>query len=145
MVEIVSLLHASLLVADVDRARAFYEGVLGLNPNPARPAMSFDGVWYDIGGAQIHLIRQPNPDPLVGRPQHGGRDRHTALGVKDWEGMRAKLDAAELAYTLSQSGRKALFVRDPDGNALELVSLDGGSIRPSPPAGPGWPGGGDER
>lgn len=124
MAEIVSLLHASLLVADVARARAFYEGVLGLAPSPDRPAMSFDGVWYDLGGAQIHLICQPNPDPVTGRPEHGGRDRHTALGVKDWEGMRARLDAAGLAYTLSRSGRRALFVRDPDGNALELVSLD---------------------
>jgi len=124
MSEIVSLLHASLLVADVARARAFYEGVLGLVPSPSRPAMSFDGVWYDVGGAQIHLICQPNPDPVTGRPEHGGRDRHTALGVKDWEAQRERLDAAGLAYTLSKSGRRALFVRDPDGNALELVSLD---------------------
>lgn len=124
MPEIVSLLHASLLVANVDRARAFYEGVLGLVPSPARPVMGFEGVWYDLGGAQIHLICQPNPDPVSGRPEHGGRDRHTALGVRDWAGLRARLDTAGLAYTLSRSGRRALFVRDPDGNALELVSLD---------------------
>lgn len=122
--EIVSLLHASLLVSDVDRSRSFYEGVLGLVPSPSRLEMSFDGVWYDLGGAQIHLISQPNPDPVTGRPGHGGRDRHTALGVKGWSALRARLDAAGLAYTLSQSGRRALFVRDPDGNALELVSLD---------------------
>ncbi|MEW5770033.1 MAG: VOC family protein [Pseudomonadota bacterium] len=124
MSEIVSLLHASLLIDDLARARAFYEGVLGLRPDPARPAMSFDGVWYGIGAAQIHLIRQPNPDPVTGRPAHGGRDRHTALGVKGWAVLRQRLDAAGIAYTLSQSGRAALFVRDPDGNALELVSLD---------------------
>lgn len=124
MPEVVALLHVSVLVADVARSRVFYEGVLGLSPSPSRPEMNFDGVWYDIGGAQIHLICQPNPDPVTGRPEHGGRDRHTALGVKDWEGLRQKLDAAGLAYTLSKSGRKALFVRDPDGNTLELVALD---------------------
>lgn len=91
MSEIVSLLHASLLVADVARARDFYEGVLGLVPSPARPVMGFEGVWYDIDQAQIHLICQPNPDPVAGRPAHGGRDRHTALGVKDWAGLRARL------------------------------------------------------
>ena len=122
--EITALLHASLLVEDLARARAFYEDLLGLSPNPARPEMSFAGVWYDVGAAQIHLIRQPNPDPVSGRPQHGGRDRHTALGVRNWEALRQRLDAAGLAYTLSQSGRRALFVRDPDGNALELVALD---------------------
>jgi glyoxylase I family protein len=121
---IVSLLHASLLVSDLDRARAFYEGVLGLTPSLGRPQMSFAGVWYDLGPAQIHLIGQPNPDPVAGRPAHGGRDRHTTLGVTGWEALRRKLDVAGLPYTLSQSGRRALFVRDPDGNALELVSLD---------------------
>lgn len=122
MPELVSLLHASLLVSDLARARAFYEGVLGLAPNPARPALDFPGVWYDVGAGQIHLINLPNPDPVRGRPEHGGRDRHTALGVRDFATLRARLDAAGLSYTLSRSGRAALFVRDPDGNALELVA-----------------------
>lgn len=123
MSELVSLLHASLLVTDLARARAFYEGVLGLKPNPARPDMSFAGVWYDVGAGQIHLINLPNPDPVTGRPEHGGRDRHTTLGVTDFATMQTRLDTAGLAYTLSRSGRAALFVRDPDGNALELVEV----------------------
>lgn len=121
MHEIVNLLHASLLVADLTRAREFYEGVLGLKPSSARPEMSFAGIWYDIGTAQIHLICLPNPDPVEQRPPHGGRDRHTALSVRGWNALHEKLDATGLTYTLSQSGRRALFVRDPDGNALELV------------------------
>ncbi len=124
MFEIVNLLHASLLVADLAAARRFYEGVLELKPSPTRPQMSFDGIWYDIGSAQIHLICLPSPDPSDGRPAHGGRDRHTALGVRDLDALRVRLDAAGLTYSLSQSGRRALFVRDPDGNALELVALD---------------------
>ncbi len=121
MIKASRLLHVSLLVADLDRARAFYEGVLALEPSPARPAMSFDGTWYDLGAAQIHLICLPNPDPVEGRPAHGGRDRHTALAVTGWEELKNKLDAEGIAYTLSRSGRRALFLRDPDGNALELV------------------------
>lgn len=85
--------------------------------------MRFDGVWYQVGAAQIHLLHLPNPDPVAGRPEHGGHDRHTALGVADWEAMRARLDAAGISYTLSLSGRHALFVRDPDGNALELIAV----------------------
>jgi glyoxylase I family protein len=123
MADIVSLLHASILVADLARARAFYESVLGLVPSADRPDMSFPGVWYDVGQGQIHLINLPNPDPMEGRPAHGGRDRHTALGVAGWEAFRAKLDEAGVPYTLSRSGRRALFVRDPDGNALELVEV----------------------
>lgn len=29
----------------------------------------------------IHLMELPNPDPLEGRPQHGGRDRHFCVGA----------------------------------------------------------------
>ena len=62
MPEISGFLHASLLVSDLARARAFYENVLGLIPSSARPVMSFDGVWYEIGAQQIHLLALPNPD-----------------------------------------------------------------------------------
>lgn len=118
------LLHASLLVSDLDRARAFYEGLLGLAPSPQRPEMSFAGVWYDVGDSQIHLLALPNPDPLTGRPEHGGRDRHTAFAVSGWAALRQALDEADIPYSLSRSGRRALFVRDPDGNALELIEAD---------------------
>lgn len=121
MIRITELLHASLLVADLAEARAFYEGVLGLTPDASRPALGFEGVWYALGTGAIHLINLPNPDPTSGRPEHGGRDRHVALGVSGWAELRARLDAQGLPYTLSRSGRPALFVRDPDGNTLELI------------------------
>ncbi len=121
MPEISGFLHASLLVSDLARARAFYENVLGLIPSSARPEMSFDGVWYEIGAQQVHLLELPNPDPVAGRPAHGGRDRHIALAVNHLTGLKQVLDQAGVAYTLSSSGRPALFCRDPDGNAIELI------------------------
>lgn len=123
MIKVTRLLHASLLVADLERARAFYEGMLGLSPSPARPEMSFPGVWYDVGEAQIHLLCLPNPEKGLVRPEHGGRDRHVALGVDSVEELAEKLNLAGIPYTRSQSGRAALFCRDPDGNALEFIEL----------------------
>ena len=123
MPKITDLLHVSILVSDLERTRAFYEGMLGLTPSAKRPQMTFDGVWYDIGPAQIHVLVLPNPDENSTRPEHGGRDRHIALGVADWESVRLLLDQAGVAYTLSRSGRRALFCRDPDGNALELIEV----------------------
>lgn len=115
------LLHASLLVDDLARARAFYEGVLELSANPQRPEMNFSGVWYDIGACQIHLMCLPNPEKGLARPEHGGHDRHVALAVSDISILKTRLDNAGVAYNTSQSGRAALFCRDPDGNALEFV------------------------
>ncbi|MDO8926428.1 MAG: VOC family protein [Sideroxyarcus sp.] len=114
--------HATFLSSDLPRSRAFYEGVLGLQLALNRPQMSFDGVWYDIAlNQQIHLMLLPDPAAGVHRPAHGGRDRHVALAVNDLSQLRARLDAASVAYTQSQSGRNALFCRDPDGNALEFI------------------------
>lgn len=115
------VLHISVLVSDLGRALEFYEGVLGLRRSDARPEMDFAGAWLGVGAQDIHLLVLPNPDPVEGRPEHGGRDRHVALAVASLEPVRAALDAAAVRYTLSRSGRRALFCRDPDGNALELV------------------------
>lgn len=115
--------HVSFLTADLAKARAFYEDVLGLQLNMGRPAMSFDGVWYDAGGSQqIHLMVLPDVEAGFERPQHGGRDRHVALRVENIAQLAARLDQAGIAYTLSQSGRGALFCRDPDQNALEFIA-----------------------
>lgn len=120
-----SLHHASLLVADLAAARAFYEGVLGLHPSDTRPPMRFEGVWYELGAQQIHLLALPNPDAGVQRPEHGGRDRHTAVLVNDLDALIVRLDETGIPYTHSHSGRRALFCRDPDGNALEFIESMG--------------------
>ncbi len=119
--KVTEFLHSSLIVSDLDKSRAFYEGVLQLVPSSGRPEMAFDGVWYEIGAQQIHLLVLSNPDPVTGRPEHGGRDRHIALSVDDLGQAKHALDQAGISYTMSRSGRPALFCRDPDGNALELV------------------------
>ena len=115
------LLHVSMVVADLERALEFYEGVLGLRASDARPELGFAGAWFDVGAQQIHLLVLPNPDPVQARPEHGGRDRHVALAVSSLEPVRRALETAGIEFMLSRSGRRALFCRDPDGNALELV------------------------
>ncbi|CAN0319924.1 unnamed protein product, partial [Ectocarpus sp. 8 AP-2014] len=62
----------------------------------------------------------PNPDPVDGRPEHGGRDRHVAFSIADLQPLKGRLDSAGVTYTMSKSGRAALFCRDLDGNAFEV-------------------------
>ncbi|QKT02445.1 VOC family protein [Ectothiorhodospiraceae bacterium 2226] len=121
MIQIESLLHASLLVQDTARSLAFYRDVLGLAVDPARPDLGFPGAWLRVGSQQLHLLELPNPDPVAGRPAHVGRDRHVALQVQDVEAVVRALEGAGVAFTRSRSGRAAVFCRDPDGNGLEFV------------------------
>ncbi len=113
--------HVSLIVSDTSTALAFYSGVLGLAASDTRPDLGFPGAWLEFGGQQIHLLELPNPDPVAGRPVHGGRDRHVALQVDDLDEFRTRLEAVGIPLQMSRSGRRALFCRDPDGNALELI------------------------
>ena len=120
---IAGLHHVSLIVADTGRALGFYRDLLGLPPDPLRPDLGYPGVWLQLGAQQIHLLELPNPDPTVDRPAHGGRDRHIALTVSDLDVLVERLSAAGIPFTQSRSGRRALFCRDPDANALEFVEV----------------------
>ena len=121
MIEVLALNHVSLLVSDTARALDFYHGLLGLAIDTSRPDLGFPGAFLDTGNAQIHLLELAPPAAQDAGGKHGGRDRHVALDVADLDAVIAALDGAGIAYTLSRSGRRALFCRDPDGNAVELV------------------------
>lgn len=112
--------HVSMLVANTRKALEFYQGILGLELEP-RPDLGFPGAWLKIGDQQIHLLELPSPDPLEGRPEHGGRDRHLAMQVSDLGAIEQRLKAADMAFSKSRSGRQALFCRDYDGNTIELI------------------------
>lgn len=99
--------------------------VLGLTLNPERPDLGYPGAWLCVGGQEIHLLELPNPDPVQGRPVHAGRDRHSALVVHDLAPLQQALEREGIPYTLSRSGRRALFCRDPDGNAWEFIGTRG--------------------
>jgi glyoxylase I family protein len=113
--------HVSFLVTDTERALEFYNEVLGLSVDVNRPDLGFPGAWLEVGEQRIHLLELTNPDPIDGRPEHGGRDRHAAFNISDFEDLVESLENNEIPYTRSRSGRKAIFCRDPDGNALEFI------------------------
>ena len=123
MNRVAAIHHVSLLVADTTRALDFYHRLLGLEIDTSRPEMDYPGAWLSVGAGQIHLLELPDENARAALPEHGGRDRHVALSVTDLEALRLALAAAGISYTLSRSGRPALFCRDPDGNAIELIGV----------------------
>jgi glyoxylase I family protein len=114
--------HAGILVSDTPKALDFYLGTLGFEDDThMRPNLPFPGAFVRGGAQQIHLMELPNPDPTTGRPEHGGRDRHVAFTVQSIDPLMARLQEKGVGFTMSKSGRRAVFCRDPDGNALEFM------------------------
>lgn len=118
--QVMGLNHVSILVNNADQSLAFYQSLLGLACLP-RPDLGFAGYWLDLhNGQSLHLMELPATKSADNPPAHGGRDYHFALQVDNVAAFKTYLDANNIPYTSSRSGRKAVFIRDLDANALEL-------------------------
>lgn len=89
-----------MLCENLERSLEFYQNILGLEINEARPhdKLPYRGAWLWVGSEMIHLMELPNPDPLTGRPEHGGRDRHACIAIRDVSNLKAILDKAGNMY-----------------------------------------------
>jgi len=121
-VKALQLHHCAVLISDVERSVMFYTQVLGLTVDSTRPDLGYPGAWLNVGDSFIHLLQLPSPDSKDNRPQHVGRDRHTALKITGFEQLLLMLEERDISYTKSRSGRKAVFFRDPDGNGIECIA-----------------------
>ena len=111
--------HAGFLVTDIERAADFYENVLGLKALP-RPDLGFPGCWYDLNnGDQLHLMSVGEMPTHADPPRH---DRHIAMDVPDTAETEQRLRELGIAvgYGSGRVGNPQLFIRDPDGNTIEL-------------------------
>lgn len=131
--------HVGLVVTDLSRSREFFIGALGLHQHTRR------ATWFIAGRCTLHLIEIPE----------AGDDRslyrsvqHVALQVDDLNDMLAQLLHAGLApFQLDFEGNEmpvddpasplefgvgTLFVRDPDGNLIELIQLGRGIFKDEP-------------
>ena len=124
MTDYLKIHHVSVLVSDTQRALVFYRDVLEM-PVVNRPDLGYPGAWIEFGSQQIHLLELPPTRLESDTSLHGGRDHHLAVSIRDLNILIKRLDSSGVAYTLSRSGRRALFCRDPDGNALEFIELAG--------------------
>ncbi|MCG3163933.1 MAG: hypothetical protein JMDDDDMK_05392 [Acidobacteria bacterium] len=111
--------HAGFLVTDIERAADFYENTLGLKSLP-RPDLDISGRWYDLNnGHQLHLMSVAEMPTHAEPPRH---DRHIALSVPDVHETERRLSemGIQVSYGSGRAGNPQLFIRDPDGNTIEL-------------------------
>ena len=98
-----------------NQARAFYSELLGLAEIPKPEAIrGRGGVWYDVGGVDLHLSIEEN---RVGADHY----RHFGIERGDLDALKAKFKAAGIAIDPGPPAPwKRFFVHDPFGNRIEL-------------------------
>lgn len=130
--------HVGVTVVDLERAVEFYRDVLGLavldrftvSGEAFATGVGVEGataefVHLDADGARIELIEyDPEGERRTAADVNQPGATHVGLSVSDIDGFYEELpDGVE---TLSEprtteSGARILFIRDPEGNLVEII------------------------
>lgn len=121
--------HVTLICADLETTRRFYVDFLGMTEVP-RPPFKFPGLWFQLGNMQIHATQESSEAGQAGWADRGhkivSRGHHIAFAVDDVSQALVTVGAhgVRIASPLQQrpDGYKQLYVYDPDGHVVELVS-----------------------
>lgn len=125
-IEVRGLNHATLIVDDLERARTFYSGTLGLEEIPAYD-FDYPVMFYRLAdGRQIHVTEWQDARSFRG---------HVAIEVADFgAAFRALKDRIDVGpwgrVRRLRDGTMQMFVRDPAGNLLEISQRPGGPVDP---------------
>ena len=127
MKQITGINHVGLRVGSLEKARAFYEKlgfefIIGpIGPEPV-------AVMLHPAGININFILNATRDAsteniLMDLPEKHTGFTHIALEIDDLDAVRKQLAAHEMPITETvelPDGTIFIFVRDPDGNVIEL-------------------------
>ncbi len=126
--------HVAVTVTDLDRALAFYQGVMGFRllghidfPNDSRGRTL---THLDTGRGVLELVSFAS-DPAGAAPAvedtRAGM-QHLALRVTGLDAIAARLKEAGVTFTrepvTTANGARVAFFRDPDGMLIELIEGD---------------------
>ncbi len=113
--KVVKIDHCSVLITDIERSRRFYRDLLGLKEINRPRTFDFVVLWFDLGDQHLHLLLKDKPDTFS--------PRHFALRVADVAAARAHFRKHDVRTeeTTPIPGADRFFVRDPDGNRIEII------------------------
>ena len=128
--------HIGIRVRDLERALAFYR-VLGFDL--VHRARGDDvAIVRNDRGIELNLLFNANAgdpavNPLMDAPEKLPGYTHMALRVASIPATIAALQANRIAISqgpvsFGDSGQVSVFVRDPDGNVIELRGRDQGAV-----------------
>lgn len=135
--------HVNVVTADMDRAIAFYTGLLGLAVVMDR---RLDGPWFQTligqpaasarcvildapgGGCRIELLHFPAGMAQPQQPPTIAGLRHVAIRVDDLDvrldllrrDFAQEVAVIEVPHDIVKGGKRMCYLRDPDGTIVEL-------------------------
>jgi catechol 2,3-dioxygenase-like lactoylglutathione lyase family enzyme len=124
------IVETALYVDDLERARAFYEDRLGLEPLLKTGTLFA----FDVGAESVLLLFKRGaslaPQTSAGGsipPHDGSGPLHIAFAIDadEIEAWEVRLDQSGIAVEGRMHwprGGRSLYFRDPDGHLLELVT-----------------------
>jgi glyoxylase I family protein len=132
--------HVSVPVSDLERARQFYGGTLGLIETE-RPNFKFEGAWYRVGDRSLHLIVPEQGEEPTFRVDKAidSHDVHFAIRVRSYSEAVRYLESKgyrksdernpkpsagnPLPMRLNPTGPAGfpqIYILDPDRNVIEI-------------------------
>ena len=120
--------NATVFVSDMDKAVAFYTGVLGFKVRlrdrvPNTPLGPLELAYLDLGGTTVELMSYPEAKLARNSSQESLGYRMMALEVEDMVRALALLKTRGIEPSWGPIRRPTYAraeIRDPDGNHIEL-------------------------
>jgi catechol 2,3-dioxygenase-like lactoylglutathione lyase family enzyme len=115
MIQTSGIDHIVLHVSDVERAKKFYTGVLGMTVYRE----SAEQVFLHCGHQGVALFAKRGETPLT----VGNDLNHLALNVATgtYETLKAELEKHGVAVSGRPGEDRCIYFRDPDGHRLQLM------------------------
>ena len=136
--------HIGLSTLDLDKTRAFYEGVLGFKPVVADTITIEEGghlrhMFFDVGGGQLIAFLEPNGVPDVPAKYDAGINRglgvpagfyHFAFEAGSTAALAQKRDelrgnGVETTEIVNHGWAQSIYFKDPNGISLEYCCVVG--------------------
>jgi catechol 2,3-dioxygenase-like lactoylglutathione lyase family enzyme len=137
MSRISAIHHVNLEITDIERSKEWYGNVFGVERKDIGTKYADMMVELYTGTGEFHLMKVDNPTYL--------QTNHVAVEISDWEGMIGHLAELGIPYDgindpdgqggphiRAHDGSNSAYIRDPDGNLIELVHHPRGLVWASP-------------
>jgi catechol 2,3-dioxygenase-like lactoylglutathione lyase family enzyme len=122
----IKIKETCLYLNDLEQAKGFYHGVLGL------PLISYvpgKHVFFKAGSSVLLCFNPEDSKGKLSPPAHyGGGKQHFAFEVREYELSKKELQDKGIVITDEitwPGGAKSFYFEDPEGNVLEIIPENG--------------------